>query len=167
MFGFNIFEILVILVVAIIFLGPDKLPQLIVDIVKFFKMIKKNINDAKETFDKELQISEIKKEALEYKAQFENTFDKVTKEIQLQDINEMFKEYKEEVQENITEIAQNIQKNETQEKNTETNSSIVSQDEKKEQTQKDTKESDRKKNNTTPNIGKKTSFKPIKEGENV
>ena len=99
MFGFNIFELMVVLVVAIIFLGPDKLPKLIVDAVKFFKMIKKSINEAKETLDKELQISELKKEALEYKSQFEQSTQNFTKEIQLQDINamsvdEMFKDYK-------------------------------------------------------------------------
>ena len=99
MFGFNIFELMVVLVVAIIFLGPDKLPKLIVDAVKFFKMIKKSINEAKETLDKELQISEFKKEALEYKSQFEQSTQNFTKEIQLQDINamsvnEMFKDYK-------------------------------------------------------------------------
>lgn len=94
MFGFSIFEILVVLIVAIIFLGPDKLPKLIVDIVKFFKVVKKTLNDAKETFDKELQISEIKKEALEYKEQFENSIDSATKDIQLQDIHTMFDEYK-------------------------------------------------------------------------
>ena len=99
MFGFNIFELMVVLVVAIIFLGPDKLPKLIIDAVKFFKMIKKSINEAKETLDKELQISELKKEALEYKSQFEQSTQNFTKEIQLQDINamsvnEMFKDYK-------------------------------------------------------------------------
>ena len=99
MFGFNIFELMVVLVVAIIFLGPDKLPKLIVDAVKFFKMIKKSINEAKDTLDKELQISELKKEALEYKSQFEQSTQNFTKEIQLQDINamsvnEMFKDYK-------------------------------------------------------------------------
>ena len=98
MFGFNFFEILVILVVAIIFLGPDKLPQLIVDVVKFFKMIKKQVNEAKDTFEKELQINELKNEALEYKAQFESKTNEYAKEFSLQDINqdidEMFNDYK-------------------------------------------------------------------------
>ena len=41
MFGVGIFEILVVLVVAVIFLGPDKLPQAIVDATKFFRAVKK------------------------------------------------------------------------------------------------------------------------------
>lgn len=67
MFGIGIFEILVILVVAVIFLGPDKLPQAILDITKFFRAVKKTINDAKETFDKEVRMEEFKKQALDYK----------------------------------------------------------------------------------------------------
>ena len=38
MFGMGFFEIVVIVIVAIIFLGPDKLPQAIVDVVKFLKV---------------------------------------------------------------------------------------------------------------------------------
>ncbi len=99
MFGFNIFEILVILIVAIIFLGPDKLPQLIIDVVKFFKMIKRSINEAKEGFDKELQLSELKKEALEYKSRFEEGVNKHIKEFNLKDVdsdvNKMFEEFNE------------------------------------------------------------------------
>lgn len=96
----GIFEILVILVVAVIFLGPEKLPQAMIDIVKFFKAVKKTLNDAKDTFDKELHMSEIKKEALEYKNSFESSIDNVTKNIQLKEIDEMYGKYKEENQDN-------------------------------------------------------------------
>lgn len=67
MFGIGIFEIIVILIVAVIFLGPDKLPQAAVDIAKFMRALRKTINDAKETFDNEVRLSELKKEALSYK----------------------------------------------------------------------------------------------------
>lgn len=96
----GIFEILVILVVAVIFLGPEKLPQAMIDIVKFFKAVKKTLNDAKDTFDKELHMSEIKKEALEYKNSFESSVDNVTKDIQLKEIDDMYGKYKEENQDN-------------------------------------------------------------------
>ncbi len=95
MFGMGFFEILIILVVAIIFLGPDKLPQAIVDVVKFFKAVKKTIAEAKDTIDKELQIDELRKEALDYKQSFQSSVDDITKDIQLKEINEMFDEYKE------------------------------------------------------------------------
>ncbi|RVY24811.1 Sec-independent protein translocase subunit TatB [Helicobacter pylori] len=72
MFGMGFFEILVVLVVAIIFLGPEKFPQAVVDVVKFFRAVKKTLNDAKDTLDKEINIEEIKKETLEYQKLFEN-----------------------------------------------------------------------------------------------
>lgn len=95
MFGMGIFEILVILIVAVIFLGPEKLPQAMVDIAKFFKAVKKTINDAKDTFDRELQIDEIKKEAFDYKNSFESGLENVTKNIQLKEVDGLFNENKE------------------------------------------------------------------------
>lgn len=50
MFGVGIFEILVILIVAVIALGPNKLPQAIIDIVKFFRAVKKNYGRGKGYF---------------------------------------------------------------------------------------------------------------------
>lgn len=148
MFGFSIFEVLVVLVVAIIFLGPDKLPKLIVDIVKFFKVVKKTLNEAKETFDKELQISEIKKEALEYKKQFEDGVDSVTKDVQLSDIDTMFDEYKDKEKQ---EIGQKSDSSEKQDTHTQ----------EKEQKLKNTKTA------VKPKIGKTTSFKKKKEAKDV
>ncbi len=37
MFGMGIGEILLIAIVAVLFLGPDKLPSTMVDIAKFFR----------------------------------------------------------------------------------------------------------------------------------
>ncbi len=147
MFGFNIFEVLVVLVVAIIFLGPDKLPKLIVDVVKFFKMIKKSVDEAKETFDKELQISELKKEALEYKAQFEDSANHLTKEIQLQDVNEMFQEYQQDhsILDQTTKDSQALEQSSQQE------------DGKQQATLK--KETKNKERSIKPKIGKNTTFK--------
>lgn len=71
MLDFSFGEILVVAIIAIIFLGPDKLPQTLIDIAKFFKSIKKTINEAKDSIDKEMQISELKKEVLSYKEKFD------------------------------------------------------------------------------------------------
>jgi len=73
MFGMGFSEILIILVIGIIFLGPDKLPEAMVKIAKFFNMFKKTINEAKESIDQELKIEELKKEALEYKRKLHET----------------------------------------------------------------------------------------------
>ncbi|CUU40574.1 Twin-arginine translocation protein TatB [Helicobacter typhlonius] len=89
MFGVGIFEILVILIVAVIALGPNKLPQAIIDIVKFFRAVKKTMAEAKDTFDKEIQLSEIKKEALKYKDTLTNEVNKLTKDMELDKLREI------------------------------------------------------------------------------
>lgn len=71
MFGMGFFEFLVVVVVAIIFLGPEKFPKAMVDMVKFFRTLKKALNDAKETLDKEIHIEELRQQSLEYKKYFE------------------------------------------------------------------------------------------------
>lgn len=81
MFGFSFGEILLITIIAVLFLGPEKLPQTFVDIAKFLKAIKKTINDAKDAIDREVHISEIKQEALEYKKKFEQSASDITSSI--------------------------------------------------------------------------------------
>ncbi|GHQ26827.1 Sec-independent protein translocase protein TatB [Helicobacter pylori] len=106
MFGMGFFEILVVLVVAIIFLGPEKFPQAVVDMVKFFRAVKKTLNDAKDTLDKEINIEEIKKETLEYQKLFENKVEslksvkieeledaKVTAENEIKSIQDLMRDY--------------------------------------------------------------------------
>ncbi|EJC47567.1 twin arginine-targeting protein translocase TatB [Helicobacter pylori Hp M5] len=101
------FEILVVLIVAIIFLGPEKFPQAVVDMVKFFRAVKKTLNDAKDTLDKEINIEEIKKETLEYQKLFENKVEslkgvkieeledaKVTAENEIKSIQDLMQDYK-------------------------------------------------------------------------
>lgn len=89
MFGIGIFELLVILIVAIIALGPNKLPQTIIDIVKFFRAVRKTMAEAKESFDKEIELSEIKQEALKYKNTISNEVDKLTQDIKLDELREL------------------------------------------------------------------------------
>ncbi len=72
MFGMGFMEILLIAIVAIIALGPEKLPGAMVEIAKFLKKFKAGVEDAKSTLDNELNISEMKEEASRYKAQIEN-----------------------------------------------------------------------------------------------
>jgi sec-independent protein translocase protein TatB len=78
MFGMGFTEILLIAIVAILFLGPDKLPGAMVEIAKFIKGAKKAITSAKESIDSEINISELKEEALSYKAKL----DSATEELQ-------------------------------------------------------------------------------------
>ena len=78
MFGLGFMEILFIAIIAIIFLGPDKLPGAMVDIAKFIKSAKNAITDAKQSLNEEVNFDELKKEALGYKAQL----DAATEELQ-------------------------------------------------------------------------------------
>ncbi|WP_187896489.1 Sec-independent protein translocase protein TatB [Helicobacter pylori] len=107
MFGMGFFEILVVLIVAIIFLGPEKFPQAVVDMVRFFRAVKKTLNDAKDTLDKEINIEEIKKETLEYQKLFENKIEslkgvkieeledaKITAENEIKSIQDLMQDYK-------------------------------------------------------------------------
>jgi sec-independent protein translocase protein TatB len=68
MFGMGFFEIFLVLLVAIIALGPEKLPGATVEVVKFFKKFKSGVAEAKATLDNELNISEMKQEADKFKA---------------------------------------------------------------------------------------------------
>jgi len=72
MFGMGFTEILIIAVIAILFIGPDKLPGAMVDIAKFFRNAKNAIGSVKDTLEEEMHVSDIKKEALQYKAQLED-----------------------------------------------------------------------------------------------
>ncbi|NPA61050.1 MAG: Sec-independent protein translocase subunit TatB [Epsilonproteobacteria bacterium] len=71
MFGMGFTEILMIAVVAIIFLGPDKLPSAMVKVARFIKGVKSALTEAKSAIDKEVQISQLKEEALSYKEKLE------------------------------------------------------------------------------------------------
>ena len=72
MFGMGFMEIFLVLIVAVIALGPEKLPSALVDMAKFFKKIKTEINDAKTTINNELAITSMKEEANELKASISN-----------------------------------------------------------------------------------------------
>ena len=71
MFGMGFMEILFIAILAILFLGPDKLPGAMVDMAKFIKNIKTAIGDAKRTLNEEVNLDELKQEALNYKQKLE------------------------------------------------------------------------------------------------
>ena len=72
MFGIGFTELLLISIIAILFLGPDKLPGALVDMAKFIKSIKKTISEAKNSLEEEVNIAELKEEALSYKKQLDD-----------------------------------------------------------------------------------------------
>ena len=73
MFGMGFMEIFLIAIIAIIALGPEKLPTAMVEVAKFLKKFKSGVDDAKSTLDNELNITEMKEEANKFKAQLSDT----------------------------------------------------------------------------------------------
>jgi len=74
-------EILIIAVIAILFLGPDKLPTAMVEVAKFFRNAKKTIGTVKDSLEEEMNVKDIKEEALAYKKELldaSNKLEKVT-----------------------------------------------------------------------------------------
>ena len=112
MFGMGISELLVIAIIAIIFLGPEKLPEAMVKGAKFFKAFKNSINDVKSSFEQEMKIQELKDEALTYKQKLDEvtssarkviTFDEL-EEIKktTQGVNDSLKDLENSVKENVS-----------------------------------------------------------------
>ena len=97
MFGMSLGEIFVIVIIAILFVGPDKLPDALVKIAKFFRSFKNTINEAKDSFEKELQIKELREEALNYKRQLTSSVTKsvenIKEEASLTKLDEIYEEF--------------------------------------------------------------------------
>ncbi|PHS57266.1 MAG: twin-arginine translocase subunit TatB [Sulfurimonas sp.] len=77
MFGMGFTEILIIAVIAILFLGPDKLPTAMVEVAKFFQNAKNAIVNVKSSIEDEMDIKDIKEEALAYKQELLNAGNKI------------------------------------------------------------------------------------------
>jgi len=89
MFGMSFAEIMIIAVIAVLFLGPDKLPSAMVDIAKLFKSFKSSINDAKSSFEQEMKIQELKEETLEYKKKLDSAATSMRKTVTFDELNEI------------------------------------------------------------------------------
>ena len=77
MFGMGFTEIMIIAVIAILFLGPDKLPSAMVEIAKFFRTTKSTIVSMKESLEEEMNVKDIKEEALAYKKELLEAGDQI------------------------------------------------------------------------------------------
>lgn len=91
MFGMSLPEILIIAVIAVLFLGPDKLPEAMVQIAKFFKTVKKGVNDAKASFESEIKIAELKQDAEKYRQSLQEATSTVRKKLTFEELDEIKK----------------------------------------------------------------------------
>ncbi|CZE47172.1 Sec-independent protein translocase protein TatB [Campylobacter geochelonis] len=89
MFGMSFPEILVIAIIAVIALGPEKLPKAMVEIAKYFKIIKKSVNDAKSSFEQEIRIAELKEDAKKYKDSMAKTQENIRKKLTFEELDEL------------------------------------------------------------------------------
>ncbi|ASM38956.1 Sec-independent protein translocase subunit TatB [Campylobacter sp. RM12327] len=122
MLGMSFSEILVIALIAILVLGPDKLPKAMVEIAKFLKFFKKSINDAKASFDQEIKIAELKADAQKYKDSLNDAKNKVRKKLTFEELEELkngvkdisdeFNSAKNIISENVANLS-NLQENTT------------------------------------------------------
>ena len=97
MFGMGFAEILIIGVIAILFLGPDKLPETMVQIAKFFKSVKTTVASAKSSIEEELHIQEIKEEANSYKRQLTEASNELGRVSGVEDLKEEMHDIQKEV----------------------------------------------------------------------
>lgn len=97
MFGMGFTEILIIGVIAILFLGPDKLPETMVEIAKFIKNMKQSISSAKDSIESELHVSEMREEMLNYKNELTSASSELNRLGSLDDLQDEINEIKKEV----------------------------------------------------------------------
>ena len=107
MFGMGFAEIIIIAIVAVIFLGPDKLPETMVNIAKFFKSFKTTIADAKNSLDQELNLSELKKEALGYKEELISAGNEMNRVTNMANLDEEFDYIHDTVKQTTTKVGSN------------------------------------------------------------
>jgi sec-independent protein translocase protein TatB len=104
MFGMSFGEILIIAIIAILFIGPDKLPEAMVKVAKFFRSFKKTMHETKETIEQEMHLAELKEEAVSYKEKLDNAVNdfKLDSDINIvDDLNQSVKE----IENSVTSIA--------------------------------------------------------------
>ena len=71
MFGLGFTEIILIAIIALLFIGPDKLPDTMKQIARTLGKIKRAFDDTKSTIQQELNIEELRQEALGYRREIE------------------------------------------------------------------------------------------------
>jgi len=93
MFGMGFTEILLIVIVAVIFLGPDNLPKAAANVAKMFKKVKSGVDEVKSAIDGELQISQMREEAKNIQSQI--GINNINKRLSLDEVLEIEDDFKE------------------------------------------------------------------------
>jgi sec-independent protein translocase protein TatB len=88
-FGIGFFEFIVIAVIIIIFLGPDKLPEALIKVIKTFKTISKTIHEAKSALEEEINIEQLKEDSKKYRALLEQNTQKIQESLSIAEIEQL------------------------------------------------------------------------------
>lgn len=97
-------EIIVILIVAVLVLGPEKLPDAIVQVARILKALKRQVDDARDSIEKELRVSEIKREADKFKDEMSAYNQNIRKKLSFEEFDALKKEANE-IKNEITDSA--------------------------------------------------------------
>ena len=82
----SITQILIVATVAIIVLGPQKLPGALVELAKLFKSLKKQVDEVQSAFRTELKLKELQDEATRYTQEISKLKESATKKLNLDDL---------------------------------------------------------------------------------
>jgi len=93
MFGLGFTEILLIAIVALLFIGPDKLPDTMRSIARTLGKLKRAFDDTKSTIENELRIDDLRQEALSYRREIEKAKEDLSafKNVANKEVNEIKK----------------------------------------------------------------------------
>lgn len=82
-------EIILILIIAILVLGPDKLPNAIINIAKIIKTLKTHYNDIAKSVQKEINDINIREEAAKFKDEFNSQNQSIKDKLNLNEFNDL------------------------------------------------------------------------------
>ncbi|MDR2080908.1 MAG: Sec-independent protein translocase protein TatB [Campylobacteraceae bacterium] len=86
MFGIGFFEFVVIAIIIIIFLGPDKLPEAFMKVVKTLKTISKTVHEAKSAIEEEINLEELKEDSKKYRALLEKNTKSIKENLSFEEL---------------------------------------------------------------------------------
>jgi len=127
MFGMGFSELLLIAIIAVLFLGPDKLPEAMVQIAKFFKSFKSSINEAKSSIEQEMRIQDLKEEAMEYKKKLDSAATSAKKQLSFDELEEI-KSSTKDISETLKDIKEGVDKTKNITKNPMNTDRVVKND---------------------------------------
>ncbi|KAA6226726.1 MULTISPECIES: Sec-independent protein translocase protein TatB [unclassified Campylobacter] len=82
-------EILVIIVIGILILGPEKLPETIIQLAKIWKALKRNVDEAKSSIEKEIRINELKEETRKFQDEFSQANENIRKKLSFEEFDDL------------------------------------------------------------------------------